>query len=323
MEAAHFFLFSQRNKGYVQLLRDKSTKNSPTRKEEPWDDQFGSLAAHYIKTGSYASKGMPVKMKKFVAKQLEQHRLFASGMSSELTPGRVEKLEDIHFPFDTAARSDILEDEATTSARRNRSWEEYRLDLAACHIQKGNYDSGSIEDVELRRWALEQKRQHKLYLAGRPSSLSLNQIQKLVDVKLVSKRPKQKFWVENCADLLAFRIQFGSFDVGRAHVVTSAKGVPHKTKLAGPSINGTALKNVQDWVIKLRELYRIKSDELTKEQKSKLDSVGFPWTGDLPATIEPKVKGTDAEETNSSPCAPIRSHVFGLTVEMQPCRQVK
>ena len=95
---------------------------------------------------------------------------------------------------------------------------EYRLELAIVCILKGNYDA---DDVDLRRWAAEQKRQYKLYLAGKQSSLTFAQIQKLVDVKFIAKRPKQKSWYENCADLMAFRIQFGNFDVAGSPISQS------------------------------------------------------------------------------------------------------
>lgn len=85
MEAANLFSFSQSNKSTL-LLRDKNNQepSSLIKEETSWDDQFGSLAAWYIKHGTYAQKGMPSKMKKFVSRQQEQHRLFASGLDSEL-----------------------------------------------------------------------------------------------------------------------------------------------------------------------------------------------------------------------------------------------
>jgi len=330
LEAAHFFLFSLSNKGNIMLLHDKNVEPTAVIKEESsWDDQFGNLAIHFIKHGTYLPRGMPSKMKKFVSNTLQQHRLFTSGITSELTSERIEKLEDINFPFDKASMKEPR-DEDTTASRRNRSWEEFRLDLAICYIQKGNFDSNSLVDVELRRWAAEQKRQHKLYLAGKQTTVTFDQIQKLVDIRFISKRPKQKSWVENCADLMAFRIQFGTFDVASAHVVITTKGMPSKGRLANPCTNNTALKNLQEWVVKLRGHYCESSksfstnDEFSQEHKMKLDSVGFPWTGswaisrELPdnATCDVKQQDkTDNAELNSS-VAPIKSNLFGVTLEM-------
>mmetsp|Transcript_6546 Transcript_6546/g.14797 ORF Transcript_6546/g.14797 Transcript_6546/m.14797 type:complete len:475 (-) Transcript_6546:283-1707(-) len=323
MEAAHFFLFSQNNK--AKLLRDKNVEPSSVVKEESsWDDQFGNLAAWYIKHRTYAPKGMPSKMKKFVSRQQEHHRLFTSGLDSELTSERIEKLEDIYFPFDKAASKEPRDD-GTTASRRNRSWEEYRVDLAIRYIQKGNYDANTFDDVELRRWATEQKRQLKLYLAGKQTTLTLAQIQKLMDIKFISKRPKQKSWSENCADLMAFRIQFGTFDVASAHVVTNYKG-----RSVNPCTNNTALKNLQDWVAKLRGHYCESSksvamnEELTLDHKMKLDSVGFPWTGSLAISGELSAKFACLLKQQEKTDAPsesntyiIKSNLLGMTLEMQ------
>lgn len=316
MKAANFFVFCQINRSNVLLLHDKTLDPSSTIKEEStsWDDQFGNLAAWYIKHGTYAPKGMPSKMKKFVSRQQEQHRLFTSGLDSELTSERVEKLEDIYFPVDRATMKEPLADDMA-SLRRNKSWEEYRLELAIVYIQKGNYDA---DDVDLRRWAAEQKRQHKLYLTGKQSSLTFSQIQKLIDIKYISKRPKQKSWYENCADLMAFRIHFCSFDVARAHIVPYSKG-----RSINPSTNPTPLKTLQEWVAKLRGHYCEctklieTNDELTQEQKIILDSVGFNWSGSC-ASRKDDMKDSDFPFVDGGIGIPsIKSNIFGVTLEMQ------
>jgi len=309
------------------LLRNKHIEPSSVIKEElSWDDQFGNLAAWYIKNGTYAPKGMPLKMKKFVSRQQENHRLFTSGLGSELTSERIEKLEDIRFQFDKLTSKEPRDD-VTTATRRSRSWEEYRLDLAIAFIQKGTYDSNALDDIELRRWASEQKRQHKLYLAGKHTTLTFPQIQKLIDIKFISKRPKQMSWIENCADLMAFRIQFGTFDVASAHVVTNSKG-----RSANPCPNSTVLKSLQELVAKLRGHYCNSSesistnDELTQDQKAKLDSVGFPWTGSwassgelsnkVSCSLKQQEETRVLADTNTSN-APIKSNLFGMTLEIQ------
>ncbi|KAL3822857.1 hypothetical protein ACHAXA_006221 [Cyclostephanos tholiformis] len=319
MKAAKFFVFCQINKSHILLLHDKTSEPSSTIKEEStsWDDQFGNLAAWYIKHGTYSPKGMPSKMKKFVSRQQEQHRLFTSGLDSELTSERVEKLEDICFPVDRATAKEPLTDD-TALMRRNKTWEEYRLELAIFYIQKGNYDA---DDIDLRRWAAEQKRQHKLYLTGKQSSLTFSQIQKLVDIKFISKRPKQKSWCENCADLMAFRIQFGSFDVASAHIVVpNSKGRP-----IYPSIDPTPLKMLQEWVTKLRghfcELTKLveTNDDLTQEQKVKLDSVGYKWSGSWVSEKEKNTNETDFPPAvgTSIGIPSIKSNIFGMTLELQ------
>jgi hypothetical protein len=294
-----------------------------------WDCQFGSLAAWYIKYGTYSNKGMPTKLKKFMSKQQEHHRLLCSGAESELTPDRVEKLSDIFFPFDSQVSNECASND-TTAARRNRSWEEYRLDLAISYIRKGNYDMQAIDDQELRRWATEQKRQHKLYLAGKQSSLSFTQIQRLIDIRFISKRAKQWSFPELCGDLMAFRIQFGTFDVANAKVVTNYKA--SKGKPLCSSIAFTTLHNIQELTNKLKTAMH----EFTEDQLTKLNSVSFPW-------VEPAVSSSTPSESSSSQVAvsiagnttthtktasntqfaasldpPLVKNIFGMTLEMSP-----
>jgi hypothetical protein len=185
------------------------------------------------------------------------------------------------------------------------------------YIQKGNYDANSFDDVELRRWAAEQKRQHKLYLGGKQSTLSIGQIQKLMEIKFISKRPKQRLWSENVADLLAFRIQFGTFDVLSAQFVPNSKG-----KYLNPCANATALKNLQEWVTKVRGYYSESSksvetnEDFTQDQKSKLDSVGFPWDGCWVSSEElileeqyvPKEQENTGSSTAEDGSAPVAAH---------------
>ena len=322
INAAKFFIFCQVNKSDLTLLHKTTVEPSSAIKEESasWEDQFGNIAAWYIKHGSYAPKGMPIKLKKFVSRQQEQHRLFTSGLDSELTSERIEKLEGICFPVDKAASKEPREDD-TSSYRRIRSWEEFRLDLAIMYIQKGNYDANSFEDMELRRWAAEQKRQHKFYLGGKQSTLNMSQIQKLMEIKFISKRPKQRLWSENCADLMAFRIQFGTFDVLSAQFVPNSKG-----KSLNPCANASALKNLQEWVTKIRGNYIESSlnsvetnDEFTQDQKSKLDSVGFPWDGCLVSNDElileepciPKDQEKIAPSPSEDDSSPVATHDMG------------
>ena len=284
MTAAEVFSSSRSSKEKVQPQIVKSAEClCPNKDEIAWERQYGAIAAWYIKYGTYASKGMPTKMRKFMSKQQEQYRHFSEGMESELTAEQVEKLEEIFFPFNKASSKEVPEDDVAAS-RRNRSWEEYRADLAISYIQKGNYDSQALDDLELRRWATEQKRQHKLYLSGKQAMLTYVQIQKLIEIKFISKRPKHRSWAENCADLMAFRIQHGNFDVASA-IIKPSKGRGTKD-----CANAATLKSLQEWVTKLRVAFNespdalVANEELTQEQLTKLKSVGFPWieSGDKP-----------------------------------------
>jgi len=281
MKVTKSFLSFISNKDRAQPLTTKHTNCScPNKDEIYWERQYGQLAAWYIKYGTYSSKGMPSKMKKFISRQQEQYRLLNDGVDSEMTVERVEKLDEIFFPFDKASSMDVPEDDVAAS-RRNRSWEEYRADLAISYIQKGNYDSQALDDLELRRWATEQKRQHKLYLSGKQSMLTYDQIQKLIDIKFISKRPKHLSWGENCAQLMAFRIQHGHFDVSKANSIQLCL---KKCKIPKQLYTSNAMKNLSDWVNRLRKQYMqspeslVTCNVLTQDQIIKLNSVGFPWT---------------------------------------------
>ena len=286
---------------------------TPAAKENnlSWDSQFGSLAAWYIKYGTYSNKGMPAKLKKFMLKQQEQQRLLLSGAESELTPDHIEKLNDIYFPFDPNSNKPSENDVA--ASRRNKSWEEYRLDLAISYVQKGNYDLQSICDIELRRWATEQKRQHKLYLSGKQSSLSLAQIQRLIDIKFISKRPKQFSWPELCGDLMAFRIQFGTFDVASAKVVAGPKA--SKGIQLNPVLSSTTLNNIKDLFTKLRTA----RNDFTQEQLQKLTNARFPWDEPAGIAVEREATASNPEAVcleHQVPIQPITKQIFGSLIEV-------
>ena len=277
-----------------------------------WESQFGSLAAWYIKYGTYSNKGMPTKLKKFMSKQQEQQRLLLSGSESELTTSQIQKLNDIYFPFDVNSNTPSENDIA--ASRRNRSWEEYRLDLAISYIQKGNYDLQSISDIELRRWATEQKRQHKLYLSGKQSALSLAQIQRLIDIKFISKKPKQFSWPELCGDLMAFRIQFGTFDAANAKLVPNPPKAP-KGKQSTPILSSSPLNNIQDLITKLRTA----KNDFTQEQLQKLTTARFPWDGPAGIAVGEATDSivTVCSDDHQEPFNPIiTKQIFGSVVEI-------
>jgi hypothetical protein len=218
-------------------------------------------------------------------------------------------LNDVYFPFDKTPSRESSGDDIAAS-RRNRSWEEYRLDLAISYIQKGNYDMQAIEDIELRRWAIYQKSQHKLYLAGKQSSLSFSQIQRLIDIKFISKRPKQWSWPELCGDLLAFRIQFGNFDVANAYVVQTSK-----SKSPSPGIISTSLKNIQELMTKLKTA----RNDFTQEQIMKLTSANFPWGEWVGNDMKSAGIKHDYQDTTPEGQAlsskPLTKHIFGIVIE--------
>ena len=151
-----------------------------------------------------------------------------------------------------------------------------------------------------------------------------------MDIKFIAKRPKQKSWYENCADLMAFRIQLGNFDVASAHVVPNSKG-----RSINSCSNTTPLKTLQEWVIKLRGHYHESTkfveinDELTHEQKMKLDSVGFTWSAPWASGEELFTKESclvkQQEKTDFTPAdgsigiATIKSNLFGMTLEQTVC----
>lgn len=274
--------------------------------KETWDSLFGNLAAWYIKFGTYSTKSMPAKLKKFMSKVQEQHRFLHAGTETELTQDRIDKLNDIYFPFEHLGSNESSDNDAV-ALRRNKSWEEYRLDLAISYVHKGNYDLQTIDDVELRRWAAEQKRQHKLYLAGKQSSLSFTQIQRLIDIKFVSKRCKQWSWPELCGDLMAFRIQFGTYNVASATVVHSTS----KGKTSCHETTSTTLSSIKDFITRLK----VSRDELTQEQLQKLNKASFPWDEIIVSASKPTTSTSEVHASIEQQ-KPMTKHIFGVVLEV-------
>lgn len=136
----------------------------------------------------------------------------------------------------------------------------------------GKYDITAKRDGDLHYWVEEQKEEYSKYVAGEPSKMTGNRVQKLQAVKFpFSKiRSKKKIavtgksWEEMYAELLQFRIFQKSWDVPNSY------------------------QDLFHWVSKQREIYHQPHSELSLVQKQhikKLQIVGFPF---LPPPTAPQ-----------------------------------
>jgi hypothetical protein len=162
-----------------------------------------------------------------------------------LTPDRVKALEGIGFVWKPPSPS--WEDRLIELA-------DYRNNQGHCNISK-NYS----ENTKLADWVGTQRKQYKLHLAGKASSMTLSRIQALEDIGF-EWDSHGAAWGDRLSDLADYRRIHGHFNVPRNNI--------ENTKLA-------------NWVTHQRREYRLHvkemSPRMTKFRIQKFESLGFEW----------------------------------------------
>lgn len=103
-----------------------------------------------------------VTLSKWVKRQRHQYKLRASGKHSHLTDERVQLLEDIGFIWDS----------------HDAAWEENYEGLLEFHRKNGHCHV-PVAEARLSTWMKRQRRQYKLFIAGKPSTMTQTRIDKL------------------------------------------------------------------------------------------------------------------------------------------------
>eukprot|EP00522_Entomoneis_paludosa_P004374 CAMPEP_0172471214 /NCGR_PEP_ID=MMETSP1065-20121228/67704_1 /TAXON_ID=265537 /ORGANISM="Amphiprora paludosa, Strain CCMP125" /LENGTH=542 /DNA_ID=CAMNT_0013229309 /DNA_START=192 /DNA_END=1820 /DNA_ORIENTATION=- len=136
--------------------------------EGQWKERFAELINFQNKMGH---SNVPHNYKKnpplarWVKRQRYQYRLMKEGQPSTMTDARIQMLEDIGFIWDCFG--DVWEQKLT-------ELKEYKARFSNCDVPC-NYQ----ENPQLATWVKCQRRQFKLHMDGRPSSMSTERIQTL------------------------------------------------------------------------------------------------------------------------------------------------
>ena len=119
------------------------------------------------------------KLARWVKRQRHQYKLLQDGKQSSLTVTRINALETINFVWDS----------------HELHWDEKYEALAAYRNKNGHCTVPSCyKENNLGTWIKCQRRQYKLYCAGKPSSMTTERIQKLKDLdftwQIRNRKPK-------------------------------------------------------------------------------------------------------------------------------------
>jgi hypothetical protein len=136
-----------------------------------WEDHLNDLADYRIIQGhcnvpQHGSDNL--KLAAWVGEQRCQYRLHLKGKSSPMTTFRIQELETLGFEWDN----------------QYAIWEVRLSELADYRNIQGhcNVPAGYSKNTKLANWVAYQRRQYKLHLEGKRSSLTLSRIQVLENI---------------------------------------------------------------------------------------------------------------------------------------------
>lgn len=146
-----------------------------------WHQQFRTLLKFKEKSGHCC---VPITcaddpiLARWVKRQRYQYKRFQEGKASATDINRIQLLESIGFIWDAHAAA----------------WQEKWNELAAFKRVNGHCDMPAHDphNVQLSSWVKCQRRQYKLFQAGKPSHMSLQRINALGSLGFTWKSPQNK-----------------------------------------------------------------------------------------------------------------------------------
>ena len=212
----------------------------PPSPHVPWEERFEQLEAyHEVHGHTRVRKGEDYKLAGWVSNQRGRYR------RSELKEDRRRKLASLGFVFDTGFQR--------PEGLVHVPWEERFEQLRAYHAKHGHTRVSLSEDLQLTRWAQDQRAKHE---RGR---LSEDQIEMLAAIDFDFEKPawsrgaEKVPWERSYQRLRAYHAKHG-------HVRVSKR---EDLKLA-------------EWVFSQRKRHR--HGKLRPERREKLESLGFDFS---------------------------------------------
>jgi hypothetical protein len=212
----------------------------PPSPRVPWEERFEQLEAyHEVHGHTHVRKGEDYKLAGWVSNQRGRYR------RSELKEDRRRKLASLGFVFDTGFQR--------PEGLVHVPWEERFEQLRAYHAKHGHTRVSLSEDLQLTRWARDQRAKHE---HGR---LSEDQIEMLAAIDFDfekpawSRRAEKVPWEKTYQRLRAYHAKHGHIRVSKREDL----------KLA-------------EWVFSQRKPHRL--GELRPERREKLESLGFDFS---------------------------------------------
>jgi hypothetical protein len=221
-----------------------------------WNEHYAELLYRRNHVGTLDA-GKHDDLRVWTTTQREQYQRAKEGKPTLLSQDQVSKLREVGF-----------DDVAYMPSGRSlgKSWEDMYAELLKHRLMHSSFNVSS-QQTALLHWVREQRMEYEKYVDGKPSALCIDRISKLNTVSFPWKADGRAFnakddlpksWEEMYGELLAFRIQFQSFDVPKKMQLFSWIAAQRlmRTRHLGKATNKSAL---------------------AAERIRKLDEIGFPW----------------------------------------------
>lgn len=222
-----------------------------------WDEHYAELLDSRRNHVGTLDAGKHDDLRAWMASQREQYQRAKEGKPTLLSQDQVARLREVGFedvPYMPNGRS------------RSKSWEDMYAELLKHRLMHSSFHISSQQPT-LYHWVREQRMEYEKYVGGKPSALCIDRIRKFNKVGFPWKADGHaskaeddlpKSWEEMYGELLAFRIQFQSFNVPETHLLFSwiAAQRSMRTLHLGKTTNDSAL---------------------VEERIQKLNEIGFPW----------------------------------------------
>ncbi|GFH61991.1 hypothetical protein CTEN210_18467 [Chaetoceros tenuissimus] len=216
---------------------------------DTWEERYKQLTLYQSQNGHCNVSRANKSLCGWATSQREQYRKMSSGLKSQMTQERVEKLESLGFEWTPT------ED----------AWNERFEELKEFKAQQGhcNVPHRYEPNKGLGIWVGTQRNQYKLMSNGSKSTMTQERVAKLESLGFVWNRSRDRLkdtWNERFEQLKEYKVQNGHCNVPTVYK-------PNKALFG--------------WVCNQRRQYKLMSNgsksTMTQERVEKLEGLGFVW----------------------------------------------
>ena len=228
-----------------------------------WEDRFEELKDYRKKYGNCLvpqnyQDNKPLG--RWVDTQRYQSKKFQKGEYSTMTKERIAKLKSIDFVWEVSNDGTGLSNDELWEMRFNKL-KDYRKKYGNCLVPQKHQNN-----KKLANWVHWQRSEYKMLQKGEHSQMTKERIAKLKSIDFVWKAPSGQFtandelWEHRFEELKDYRKKYGNCNVPKIYQDNKQLGT---------------------WVYTQRKHFKKfqngEHSHITKERRSKLDSIGFVW----------------------------------------------
>jgi hypothetical protein len=217
--------------------------------EAAWEERLGELADYRKSHGhcnvprSYSEN---TQLGSWVRTQRNQYKLHLEGKTSYMTLSRFQELDCMGFEWDCSGAT--WEDRLSELA-------DYRKIRGHCNVPKGY-----SENTKLAAWVATQRKQYRLHLKGKPSTMTTLRIQELESLGFEWVACHRTTWEDHLSELSDYRKIHGHCNIPNRYSENAKLG---------------------KWVGTQRTNYKLhlegKTSWMTLSRIQELESLGFEW----------------------------------------------